>query len=1122
MGRVQAEPRPGTNKTATRTVFIADAKNGPIWRTLEWKRVLGNRVSKHGSILRVHNGSAIVRKPLTSSLHSSNATAPSTRAVPFTCVCFSREMIDPIPHDRSTTFRGRDFEEELLGGDGTAGGSSRGHIPGRPPSVAGFVMAAVDQRGYVWVFDFGKNKYWLVARSGVSGTCISFSSIRRRELILGLADCSLHCYNIDSCQLVAKLPAYHNCEPHQLSVHPTKPLAISTSLSEGIIWDTELWERKRLLVGAQNPIQQAMFSPDGSTIITGFTDSSILVWQSDTFALHWKITLEMVQNPGPDRGLDEILGDKEDEDQVLITQTAKNCMAISKNGEVLVYGGRGWTVYVWNMAEKVLLHEILVPAFENKEIIQAEFLGTSNIVALLADSGDLVFIDAPEARFVGRMEGRRKFKSFSSSPDGRLLSTIFLNPKSEIGVVRVDSLLYTAPREDEEEASSTTPDENSANSSDAQHPIEPVDTKQVVAEPAPQRSLYELVEMRKDTRKLNRKRLNYFLMYYYKYPEKYRSLIWRFLLRVPENHDSYEALLKQGVHPSTVEFRRRFPIKSGRVTRSMERVLSALAYWSPIFENLDYLPALIFPFVRVFLGDLFGAFEVIVTVLLNWCQKWWEYYPNPPIECLSVMEKLLAFHDGGLLDHFVKYRINSQIYAWLMMRTFFAQVVSGADWCMLWDHFITNEPDFPYYFLVAYLRSHRAALMLVTTKKDFEYFFTRSNPTVSTIQVLKAAYKIKNSTPDALCPLTFIHSFEPLPQKEYPVFNAYPDFIVNYQSKMKEKIRREEEEIGRRQKMESEVAKLTDELRRDKRAWEAADWKMNEMIDQWWEQTRGEEARHMERKARVESATTEQRAKSMRNIAEARRAFVNNHLSSTNRHLGHLTKAIGTDRTALDAAVDDELDANRLQEIEDEWIRRGREMGRVREILKNVEREKTERLIKGDTGLSMTDKDKQAIFERRRAMDAYGGFFDSSSASPAKSQPSTTAVPSRNEQAVSSSPTRRPQEVPEPSHIDLRGRSSSHPAFPENANNASLHLSPSNIQMDPAFDRTSQSDSHRPWTPISPYRDTPSPTKHSNTSGNGDASNSRKGQQHDYSGDDSLSPAPSPTKSVKFSDYGQT
>ena len=50
---------------------------------------------------------------------------------------------------------------------------------------------------------------------------------------------------------------------------------------------------------------------------------------------------------------------------------------------------------------------------------------------------------------------------------------------------------------------------------------------------------------------------------------------------------------------------------------------------------------------------------------MNWCQKWWEYYPNPPFEVLDVVEDLLGFWDGEVLRHFVGCGVTSQVCSWL-------------------------------------------------------------------------------------------------------------------------------------------------------------------------------------------------------------------------------------------------------------------------------------------------------------------------------------------------------------------------------------------------------------------------------------------------------------------------
>jgi hypothetical protein len=169
--------------------------------------------------------------------------------------------------------------------------------------------------------------------------------------------------------------------------------------------------------------------------------------------------------------------------------------------------------------------------------------------------------------------------------------------------------------------------------------------------------------------------------------------------------------------------------------------MSALAHWSPLFETLDYLPAVIFPFVKLFQNDLFSCLEVCMTIIsrflpivcvfsknrilvtvfeiANWCQKWWDYYPNPPIECLDILEELLAFHDPELLAHFMKHQVTSQIYGWVPMHTLCSELLLMEDWLRVWDHMVSNPPSFFYYVLIAYARYFRVALLTTDKHDDF-------------------------------------------------------------------------------------------------------------------------------------------------------------------------------------------------------------------------------------------------------------------------------------------------------------------------------------------------------------------------------------------------------------------
>ncbi len=96
---------------------------------------------------------------------------------------------------------------------------------------------------------------------------------------------------------------------------------------------------------------------------------------------------------------------------------------------------------------------------------------------------------------------------------------------------------------------------------------------------------------------------------------------------------------------------------------SHERVLSCLANWSPLFAECDYFPSFVFPFVTLFKGswDTFTCFELVVSVITNWCQHWFEYFPSAPLHVLTLIEDLLKYHDKPLYEHFLKLKVTGQV-----------------------------------------------------------------------------------------------------------------------------------------------------------------------------------------------------------------------------------------------------------------------------------------------------------------------------------------------------------------------------------------------------------------------------------------------------------------------------
>ncbi len=140
---------------------------------------------------------------------------------------------------------------------------------------------------------------------------------------------------------------------------------------------------------------------------------------------------------------------------------------------------------------------------------------------------------------------------------------------------------------------------------------------------------------------------------------------------------------------------------------------------------------------------------------VNWCQHWFEYFPNPPLNILSMVENVLAHHDKELLQHLVDCGITSQVtvaqlhtagggclgmhtsshlfptcyyaslylsqlYVWPLLETLFSEVLTRDEWLRLFDSIFSNHPSFLLMACVAYITCCREPLLLCSQKQDFE------------------------------------------------------------------------------------------------------------------------------------------------------------------------------------------------------------------------------------------------------------------------------------------------------------------------------------------------------------------------------------------------------------------
>ncbi|KAJ8394642.1 hypothetical protein AAFF_G00044450 [Aldrovandia affinis] len=372
---------------------------------------------------------------------------------------------------------------------------------------------------------------------------------------------------------------------------------------------------------------------------------------------------------------------------------------------------------------------------------------------------------------------------------------------------------------------------------------------------------------------LNKRRLQTLLQTFGEFPAKYRLFVWRSLLRLPENHSAFNSLTGKGAHSAFLTLHQRYPIKSQKLHRGLQRVLSALAYWSAIFGETDYLPLVAFPFVKLFQNNPLVCFEVVATVIVNWCQHWFEYFPNPPLNVLSMVENALAHHDKELLQHLIDCGVTSQLYVWPLLETLFSEVLTREEWLKLFDNVFSNHPAFLLMAVVSYVTCCRAPLLLCTQRDDFEYFFHhRNHLDVST--VIKETYRLMDTTPAELHPCSMLKDFEPLTRGQYPIFNKYPTFIVEHQSQERERIRLQEMEYLRERQMVQEMQAETVRRQAADRAW----YTQQELLQEAEEQRRNilaeEECKLAEQRARLAAVKRELKLKELNLIDAARRRFL--------------------------------------------------------------------------------------------------------------------------------------------------------------------------------------------------------------------------------------------------------
>ncbi|XP_017386211.1 TBC1 domain family member 31 isoform X2 [Cebus imitator] len=747
----------------------------------------------------------------------------------------------------------------------------------------GDCLIAGDHQGNIYVFDLCGNRFNLVQRTAQACTALAFNLRRKSEFLVALADYSIKCFDTVTKELVSWMRG-HESSVFSISVHASGKYAITTSSDTAQLWDLDTFQRKRKLNIRQSVgIQKVFFLPLSNTILSCFKDNSIFAWECDTLFCKYQL-------PAPPES----------------SSILYKVFAVTRDGRILAAGGKSNHLHLWCLEARQLFRIIQMPT-KVRAIRHLEFLpdsfdaGSNQVLGVLSQDGIMRFINTQTCKLlfeIGSLD--EGISSSVISPHGRYIASILENGSLNIYSVQALTQEINKPPPPLVKVIEDLP-KNKLSSSDLKMKV----TSGRVQQSAKSREskiqtrilkqdLTSNFESKKNELPdgLNKKRLQILLKGYGEYPTKYRMFIWRSLLQLPENHTAFSSLIDKGTHVAFLNLQKKYPIKSRKLLRVLQRTLSALAHWSVIFSDTPYLPLLAFPFVKLFQNNQLICFEVIATLIMNWCQHWFEYFPNPPINILSMIENVLAFHDKELLQHFIDHDITSQLYAWPLLETVFSEVLTREEWLKLFDNIFSNHPSFLLMTVVAYNICSRAPLLNCNLKDDFEFFFHHRNNLDINV-VIRQVYHLMETTPTAIHPDSMLHVFVALTKGQYPVFNQYPKFIVDYQTQERERIRNDELDYLRERQTVEDMQAEVDQQRVEDEAWYQKQELLRKAEETRREMLLQEEEKMIQQRQRLAAVKRELKIKEMHLQDAVRRRFLKLQQDQREMELRRLDDEIG-------------------------------------------------------------------------------------------------------------------------------------------------------------------------------------------------------------------------------------
>jgi hypothetical protein len=352
-----------------------------------------------------------------------------------------------------------------------------------------------------------------------------------------------------------------------------------------------------------------------------------------------------------------------------------------------------------------------------------------------------------------------------------------------------------------------------------------------------------------ESRAVNMDKLRVMLMRYGMYPEKYRTLIWRFLLQLPEKRflaPQYQALTEKGAHPGLETLMEPFPLPRNKQRATFEAALSALAWNSPVLSVVHFVPNLVFPFVQLYGSDTQSAIEVFMSVLTNWGKEFFTYYPHHPVAILSFLNHTLKSEDLELHQHLEECGVSVENWGWEVLRSLYTEVLTRNEWLQVMDHAFSNEPIWLFLFHVRWIIQLREVLLQLHDYGQHVAMFRKTTPTnINTM--IHQTYQLRQRCPLGTIVEPYL-TFNTFREFAYPVVLECDEAVITTKLRELERIASLQEEAKASQKLVVDIksriaqaAMLEDAFVGKQRAMVAA--KMEATNESWVQQVQLEKER---------------------------------------------------------------------------------------------------------------------------------------------------------------------------------------------------------------------------------------------------------------------------------------